>query len=62
MGWSLEDGVCICILNIFKVQCGLETSLVVEWLGICLPMQGMRVLSLVRRLKSHVPRSQKTKA
>ena len=57
----MEDGVCLCIHNIFKVQCGLETSLVVERLGICLPMQAMWVLSLVRRLKSHMPAAKKLK-
>ena len=57
----MEDGVCLCIHNIFKVQCGLETSLVVELLGICLPMQAMWVLSLVRRLKSHMPAAKKPK-
>ena len=33
----------------------------VEWLGICLPVQGMWVLSLVRRLKSLMPAAKKTK-
>ena len=32
------------------------TSLVVQWLRIRLPMQGMRVRSLVRELRSHMPR------
>ena len=30
------------------------TSLVVQWLRICLVMQGMWVRSLVRELRSHV--------
>lgn len=32
-----------------------ETSLVVQWLKNCLPMKGMRVRSLVRELRSHMP-------
>ena len=35
----------------------LETSLVVQWLRICLPVQGMWVQSLVGELRSHMPRS-----
>ena len=31
----------------------LGTSPVVQWLGICLPMQGIRVSSLVEELRSH---------
>ena len=37
------------------------TSLVVQWLGLCLPMQGVQVRSLVGELGSHMPRVQKTK-
>ena len=33
----------------------LQTSLVVQWLRIHLPMQGMQVQSLLRELGSHVP-------
>ena len=33
----------------------LETSLVVQWLRICLPVQGMWVQSLVGELRSHMP-------
>ena len=36
----------------------LGISLVVQWLRICLPVQGMRVRSLVRELKSHMPRNE----
>ena len=32
--------------------------LVVQWLRIYLPMQGTRVRSLVRELRSHIPRGQ----
>ena len=39
----------------------LGTSLTVQWLGLCLPMQGLRVRSLVGELGSHMPRGQKTK-
>ena len=35
----------------------LEVSLVVQWLGICLPVQGMRLQSLVGELRSHMPQS-----
>ena len=35
------------------------TSLVVQQLELPLPMQGLRVQSLVRELKSHMPLSQK---
>ena len=31
------------------------TSLVVQWLGICLPMQGTWVRSLVKELRPHMP-------
>ena len=31
------------------------TTLVVQWLRICLPMQGTWVQSLVRELRSHMP-------
>ena len=37
------------------------TSLVVQWLRPHLPMQGMKVQSLVGELRSHMPRGQKTK-
>ena len=37
------------------------TSLAVQWLRLCLPMQGVRVRSLVGELRSHMPRDQKTK-
>ena len=32
-----------------------ETSLVVQWLRICLPMLGTQVQSLVGKLRSHMP-------
>ena len=34
------------------------TSLVVQWLRLCLPMQGTPVWSLVREVRSHVPQGQ----
>ena len=34
------------------------TSLVMEWLRICLPMEGTWVQSLVGELRSHIPRGQ----
>ena len=39
----------------------LGTSLAVQWLRPCLPMQEVWVQSLVGDLRSHMPRSQKTK-
>ena len=38
-----------------------RTSLVVQWLRLCLPMQGVWVWSLVWELSSHMPHDQKTK-
>ena len=35
----------------------LGTSLVVQWLSICLAIQGTRVGSLVGGLRSHIPQS-----
>ena len=35
------------------------TSLVIQWLGLCLPMQGAQFRSLVRELRSHMPHGQK---
>ena len=39
----------------------VETSLVVQWLRPHPPMQGVQVRTLVGKLRSHVPHSQKTK-
>ena len=36
-------------------------SLVVQWLGLCLPMQGVQVQSLVGEMGSHMPHGQGTK-
>ena len=41
-------------------ECG--TSLAVQWLRLHLPMQGVRVRSLVWELRSHMPRGRKTKS
>ena len=38
----------------------MGTSLVAQWLRLRLPMQGVRVPALVRELRSHMPRGQKT--
>ena len=43
-----------------KMNCG--TSLVVQWLTFHLPMQRVRVPSLVRDLSSHMPHRQKTES
>jgi len=37
------------------------TSLVVQWLGLCLPMQGVQVQSLAEELRSRVPHDPKNK-
>ena len=37
------------------------TSLEVQWLRLCLPMQGVKVQSLVGKLRSHMPWGQKKK-
>ena len=37
----------------------LGTSLMIQWLRICLPMQGTWVWSLVRELRSHMPQGNK---
>ena len=39
----------------------LGTSLVVQWLGLCLPLQGVWVPSLVGKLRCHMPHGQKAK-
>ena len=39
----------------------LGTSLAVQWLRLHLPMQGMWVQPLLGEIRSHMPRSQKTK-
>ena len=41
------------------VKLNLGTSLVVQWLRICLSMQGVWVRSLVGELGSHMPHGQK---
>ena len=33
----------------------------VQWLRVCLPMQGVQVRSLVEELRYHIPQGQKTK-
>ena len=38
------------------IRDNLGTTLVIQWLRICLPMQGTRVWSLVWELRSHLPR------
>ena len=34
---------------------GFRTSVVVQWLRICLPMQGTQVQSLIQELTFHMP-------
>ena len=38
----------------------LGTSLVVQWLRLCLPMQGVQFQSLVMELRSHMAHAAKT--
>ena len=42
-------------------HCNRGTSLAVQWLRLCLPIQGVQVQSLVREPRSHMPCSQKNK-
>ena len=42
-------------------KCSLGTSLVVQWLRLHLPVQGVWVRSLVRELRSHMPCGQKNR-
>ena len=53
----------LCILPQLKFLSKIQTrtSLAVQWLRLCLPTQGMRVQSLVRGLRSHMPPSQTAK-
>ena len=39
----------------------LGTSLVIQWLRLCLPMQRLWVQSLVGELRSHMPQAKKPK-
>ena len=45
----------------FLLKINLGTSLVVQWLRLRLPKHGVWVQSLVKELRSHMPRGQKTK-
>ena len=45
----------------FKSFSSPGTALVVQWLGIHLPMQGVRVQSLVKELRSHMYVAKKLK-
>ena len=42
-------------------EAGSGTSLAVQWLRLCLPMQGILVQSLAGELRSHMPCGQKAK-
>ena len=48
-------------INYFLKKVLVGTSLVVQWLGVHLPKQGMKVPSLVREPRSHMPHNQKAK-
>ena len=57
---SLNLGRAKLVLLIPKLLCketSIGTSLVVQWLRFCLPVQGLWVWSLVRELGSHMPQS-----
>ena len=56
--WAIGEAK-LSSLRLFKVRDG--DSLVVWWLRLCLPMQGVQVCSLVRVLRSFRPQIQKTK-
>ena len=52
------------ILNMGELRynrSSIRTSLVVQWLRLCLPLQTVQVQSLVEKLRSHMPHSWKTK-
>ena len=48
-------------LVLYPEDCRERTSLVVPWLRLHLPLQGVRVWSLVGETRSHMPRVQKKK-
>ena len=50
----------LCIPEFFP-KMNILTSLAVQWLRLCLPMQGVWIQSLTGYLKSHKPHSQNTK-
>ena len=50
----------LCILRL-PLTIDLGTSLVVQWLRLCFPVQWVRVQSLVGKLRSHMPCGQKPK-
>ena len=43
------------------LKCIWETSLAAQWLRLRLPKPGVQIQSLIGELRSHMPRSQKTK-
>ena len=51
LGDSLETITVI----VSRIKTMSETSLVVQWLKLCLPMQGVPVQSLVKGLRYHMP-------
>ena len=57
---SLENSANIILMDILKTS-QLGTSLVVQWLRLRLPKQGVKVRSLVGELGSHMPHGQKTR-
>ena len=63
MLYTLNLVLCV---NYISIKLGEKeakgTSLVVQWLGLCLPIQGVQVRSLVGVLRSHLPPSPKPKA
>ena len=58
-GWR-ERWEKVVLARSFKKR-GAQTSLMVQWLGCHLPMQGVWVWYLVRGLRCHMPQCQKTK-
>ena len=53
------DRMWVTQVSVFVKSDQTGTSLVVQWLRLCLPVQGVQVRSLVRKLRSHMPLSEK---
>ena len=67
---SVDDGMRVLVMSMMTMSMSWEehksrsqagTSLAVQWLRLCLPMQGLWVRSLVGKLRSHMPCGQKPK-
>ena len=47
------------LIKVKAVCQNVRTSLMIQWLRLCLPMQGVWVQSLVGELRFHMPHGQK---